>query len=80
MQNDNVEVTRVSSLGIWLRAHDKKFFLSYYDFPRFKNKPLQAVLHVEETAQGSFYWPEIEVTLTKSVMENKLERASITAH
>jgi hypothetical protein len=79
MQNDNVEVTRVSSLGIWLRAHDKKFFLSYYDFPRFKNKPLQAVLHVEETAQGSFYWPEIEITLARAVMENTLGPTSATA-
>jgi len=68
MHNDNVEVTRISSLGIWLRAHNKKFFLSYHDFPRFKNKPLLAVLHVEETMPGDFYWPEIDLKIPTSLL------------
>jgi hypothetical protein len=70
MRNDNVEVTRISSLGIWLRAHNKKFFLSYHDFPRFKNKPLLAVLHVEEPAPGNFYWPKIELTITAAAINS----------
>ena len=64
MIDDKVEVTRVSSRGIWLKAHNRKFFLSYYDFPWFKNKPMQAVLHVEESLPGEFYWPEININLS----------------
>lgn len=63
MIDDKAEVTRVSSRGIWLKAHDRKFFLSYYDFPWFKNKPMRAVMHVEEPSPGEFYWPEINVNL-----------------
>ncbi|MFT3929761.1 MAG: hypothetical protein QM709_05595 [Spongiibacteraceae bacterium] len=63
MIDDKVEVTRVSSRGIWLRVHDRTFFLSYYDFPWFKDKPMRAVLHVEEPTPGEFYWPEINVNL-----------------
>ncbi|HEY3699640.1 MAG TPA: DUF2442 domain-containing protein [Spongiibacteraceae bacterium] len=69
MIDDNVEVTRVSSLGIWLKARDKKFFLSYYDFPWFKNKPVQAVLNVEESSPGRFYWPEINLKLEQDAIE-----------
>ena len=63
MIENDVAVTRVSSRGIWLKTHDRKFFLSYYDFPWFKNKPVQAVMHVEETSPGHFCWPEINVDL-----------------
>jgi len=69
MIDDNVEVTRVSSRGIWLKAHDRKFFLSYYDFPWFKNKPVQAVLHVEESSPGTFHWPQINVRIQQSTLE-----------
>ena len=70
MTDDNVEVTRVSSRGIWLKAHDKKFFLSYYDFPWFKHKPMRAVLHVEESSPGHFYWPDIDVHLGLDSIES----------
>ncbi len=70
MIDNNVEVTRVSSRGIWLKAHDQKYFLSYYDFPWFKNKPMQAVLHVEESSPGEFFWPEINVNLGVATLES----------
>ena len=69
MIDNSVEVTRVSSRGIWLKAHDRKFFLSYYDFPWFKNKPVQAVLHVEEPSPGKFYWPEIDIHVDQDFIE-----------
>lgn len=69
-----VEVTRVSSLGIWLRAYDKKFFLSYYDFPWFKNKPVQAVLNVRESAPGEFYWPEMDFNIGIDAIEQPFQR------
>lgn len=70
MIDDSVEVTRVSSRGIWLKAYDKKFFLSYYDFPWFKHKSVQAVLHVQESSPGNFYWPEIDVNLGMAMIES----------
>lgn len=68
MIDDNVEVTRVSSRGIWLKAHQQKFFLSYYDFPWFKNKSVQALLHVEEPLPGQFYWPELNLNLAMETL------------
>lgn len=70
MIDDKVEVTRVSSRGIWLKAHQQKFFLSYYDFPWFKNKPVQALLHVEERTPGRFYWPEINLNLGVETLQS----------
>jgi hypothetical protein len=70
MIEDSVEVTRVSSRGIWLKIYDKKFFLSYYDFPWFKHKPVQAVMHVKEASPGNFYWPDINVNLGVNSIES----------
>jgi hypothetical protein len=63
MISNSVEVTRVSSRGIWLKTHDKKFFLSYYDFPWFKNKTVHAVMNVEEPSPDHFYWPQLNLNL-----------------
>lgn len=71
MQNDNVEVTRISSLGIWLRAYDRKYFLSYYDFPGFRQQPLQSVLSVEEIAPNHYHWPLIGLAVTAGEIEQR---------
>ncbi len=65
-----VEVTHVSSRGLWLLSHDKEFFLSYEDFPWFVDQPIRALMHIEEPRRGHFYWPEIDVDLTEEIIEH----------
>jgi len=38
-----VEVTHVSSHGVWLLTQSEELFMSYDDFPWFKNQSIQAV-------------------------------------
>ena len=65
-----VEVTNVSSHGIWLLVGDRELFLSYEDFPWFKDQPLRRVLAVEEPSPGHFYWPELDVDLGVESIEH----------
>jgi hypothetical protein len=58
-----IEITNISSHGIWLFAKDKELFMSYEDFPWFKEAPIGKVLNVEEPTPGHFYWPELDVDL-----------------
>lgn len=58
-----VEVTNISSHGIWLLVRKKEYFMSYEDFPWFKNQTVQSIVNVEEPSQGHFYWPDIDVDL-----------------
>ena len=64
-----VEVTNITTHGIWLLAHNKEFFMSYEDFPWFKNQTVQAIITVEEHSLGHFYWPDIDVDLTEEIIE-----------
>ena len=65
-----VEVTNVSSHGVWLLTHDKELFMSYEDFPWFKNQTIQTILNVEEQGPNHFYWPDIDVDLSLESIEH----------
>ena len=65
-----VEVTHVSSHGVWLLTQTDELFMSYEDFPWFKNQSIQAILNVEEPSPNHFYWPEIDVDLTAEMIKH----------
>jgi len=65
-----VEVTNISAHGLWLLSRDQELFLSYEDFPWFKDVPVAKILHVEEPTPGHFYWPDLDVDLTVEIIEH----------
>lgn len=58
-----IEITNISSHGIWILARGKELFMSFEDFPWFKEASIGKVLNVEEPTPGHFYWPELDVDL-----------------
>ena len=60
----------MSSHGLWLLAHGRELFLSYDDFPWFKEASIRAVFKVEEPSPGHFYWPELDVDLGLETIEH----------
>ena len=65
-----LEVTHISSHGVWLFAYEEELFLSYEDFPWFKDQPVKAILNVEQPSPGHYYWPMIDVDLTTEIIKN----------
>jgi len=65
-----VEVTNITTHGIWLLAHEKELFMSYEDFPWFKDQTVKSIISVEEHSLGHFYWPDIDVDLTEEIIEH----------
>ena len=58
-----LEVTNISSHGIWLFTNEEELFLSYQDFPWFKEAPVGKILKVEEPTSGHYYWPDLDIDL-----------------
>ena len=58
-----VEITNISSHGIWLITGNRELFISYDKCPWFKDAPIGKILNVEEPTPGHFYWPELDVDL-----------------
>jgi hypothetical protein len=65
-----VEVTNVSAHGIWLLAGETELFMSYDDFPWFKDVSIEKILNVEEPTPGHFYWPDLDVDLGIASIEH----------
>ena len=65
-----IEVTNISAHGVWILAHDKELFMSYDDFPWFKDQTVKSILNVEEPSKGHFYWPDLDVDLSVGIIEN----------
>ena len=66
----DIEVTNISAHGIWLLSHDKELFMSYDDFPWFRDQPVKSIFKVEEQSRDHFYWPDLDVDLTVEMIEN----------
>ena len=68
--SSDIEVTNISSHGIWLLTGTKELFMSYEDFPWFRDEPIGKILHVEEPSPGHFYWPELDVDVGIDTIEH----------
>lgn len=65
-----VEVTNISTHGLWLLVRDKELFMSYEDFPWFRDQPVKSILNVEEQSPGHYYWPDFDVDLNTKMIEH----------
>ena len=58
-----VEVTQISKHGIWLLLQEKEYFLSFDNFPWFKDASVSAIQNVELLNEEHLYWPDLDVDL-----------------
>ena len=65
-----VEVTHISSHGVWLLVEGVEYFMPYEEFPWFRDQPVKAIIHVEQPAPGHLYWPDMDVDLSVASIEN----------
>ncbi len=57
------EITNISTHGVWLYTHGRELFMSYDDFPWFKDIPISEIINIEEPSPGHFYWPKLDIDL-----------------
>jgi len=65
-----IEVTNISGHGIWLYVRGTEHFLSYELYPWFKEKTVSQITNVEEPNPGHYYWPELDVDLSETILLN----------
>jgi len=56
-----VEVTQISKHGIWLLLEDREHFLSFDNFPWFRDAAVSAIHNVEVLNEHHLYWPDLDV-------------------
>ena len=68
--NSGVEVTHVSSHGLWLLTDSRELFLSFEDFPWFKNASIGKIINVERPSAGHFRWPDLDVDVSRESIDD----------
>jgi uncharacterized protein DUF2442 len=65
-----VEVSQISKHGIWLLLQEREHFLSFDDFPWFKNASVSAIHSVEVLNENHLYWPDLDIDLAVESIEH----------
>ena len=70
MKSISVSVENITPFGIWLFVKENEYFLSYKDYPYFKDQILSAIQNVELHHGFHLYWPDLDVDLELDNLEN----------
>jgi hypothetical protein len=78
-----VSVENITPFGIWLFVKEKEYFLSYKDFPYFKDQTLNSIQNVQLLHGYHLYWPDLDVDLEIDNLENPKKyplKSKLTKH
>lgn len=60
----------ITQNGLWLYVHDHEYFLSYDDYPFFKEAKIKDIYQIELMHQTHLHWPILDIDLSIEVLEN----------
>ena len=63
-------VENITPFGIWLFVKGREYFLSYRDYPYFREQTLKSIQAVQLLHDYHLYWPELDVDLEIDNLEN----------
>ena len=59
-----VEVTHVSTHGLWVLLNGEELLLPFVDFPWFKQATIEQITAVEWPSPNHLYWPQLDIDLS----------------
>ncbi|MBI4430289.1 MAG: DUF2442 domain-containing protein [Candidatus Omnitrophica bacterium] len=65
-----VEISNISKNGVWLYVNGKEYFLTYRDFPWFKNARVAEIHDVKLLHKHHLYWKTLDVDLELGSLEH----------
>lgn len=66
----SVSVENITPFGIWLFVKGREYFLSYKDYPYFRDQTLKSIHAVRLLHDYHLYWPDLDVDLEIDNLEN----------
>lgn len=66
----DVEVTNISIHGLWIYIKGKEYFLSYKDYPWFRDARLSEIHNVRLLHGHHLHWPSLDVDLSVDSLEH----------
>ena len=69
-KNILVSVENITPFGIWLFVKGKEYFLSYKDYPWFRDQTIKSIQNVKLLHDFNLYWPDLDVDLEIDTLRN----------
>ena len=64
------EITNISQHGFWILLEQKEYFLSFEQFPWFKNANINQITNLQLLHKTHLYWPQLDVDLSLAIIEH----------
>ena len=65
----DIEVQNISKNGFWLFVKDKEYFLSFKQFPWFKEAKISEIQNVQLNHEHHLNWPSLDIDLELESLE-----------
>ena len=69
-RTSRVDITNVTADGFWLLLESRELFLSFGDFPWFRDATIGQLTAVELPSPHHLHWPELDVDLAVESIEH----------
>jgi hypothetical protein len=69
-ENMLVSIENIMPFGIWIFVKEKEYFLTYKEYPYFRDQTLKSIQNVQLLHGYHLYWPELGVDLEIDNLEN----------
>lgn len=69
-KNTLVEVTHISTHGLWLLVAEREYLLPFSDFPWFADAKVSDIHHVELLHGNHLRWPALDVDIELSSLHD----------
>lgn len=84
----SISVENITPFGIWIFVRKKEYFLSYKDYPYFKDQTLSSIQNVQLLHGYHLYWSDLDVDLEidnlehpeKYPLKSKIAKPHLTSH
>jgi Protein of unknown function (DUF2442) len=64
------EVTNVSPHGFWLFVGERELFVSFKEFPWFREASVREITNVQLPSAHHLYWPDLDIDLAVEAIEH----------
>ncbi|OQW41770.1 MAG: hypothetical protein A4C66_09785 [Nitrospira sp. HN-bin3] len=58
-----VDVTHISTYGLWLLTDNSELFVPFMDFPQLRTASLSILKHVVQLRSNRLYWPGLNIEI-----------------
>ena len=84
----SISVENITPFGIWVFVKGKEYFLSYEDYPYFKEQTLNSIQNVQLLHGYHLYWRDLDIDLEvnnlehpeKYPLKSKITKNHLTSH